>query len=260
MEAECNPLEQAVPYALLKKLASERAAGGQCLPRRSTSAQARRPCRLMPIFGRRRYCSVLDQPVGDLRWNDLEPLLRRRVDHRCRPRRAGSSGFVAADDVAAGGSALDRWPKRDGDRSPDVAGGEPAAAGAADMADGRYAGMAGTAGCAADLASVARCHLGKRVARRFARHGADLDALKAHILRHTGQIPLFIEEVARQSHRPLEPSPVGCRGILGGAGNSSHRAGRHRVPHRSLAERGQGASAARFGGRTARVAALCWPP
>ena len=27
---------------------------------------------------------------------------------------------------------------------------------------------------------------------------ADLDALKARILRHTGQIPLFIEEVARQ--------------------------------------------------------------
>ena len=26
----------------------------------------------------------------------------------------------------------------------------------------------------------------------------DLDALKAHILRHTGQVPLFIEEVARQ--------------------------------------------------------------
>jgi hypothetical protein len=25
-----------------------------------------------------------------------------------------------------------------------------------------------------------------------------LDALKAHVLRHTGQIPLFVEEVARQ--------------------------------------------------------------
>ena len=38
---------------------------------------------------------------------------------------------------------------------------------------------------------------------------AGLDALKAHILRHTGQIPLFIEEVARQ---------LVSRGIVDGGG------------------------------------------
>ena len=101
--------------------------------------------------------------------------------------------------------------------------------------------------------------LGQRAARRFARHGADLDALKARILRHTGQIPLFIEEVARQL---IDRGPRGrcrpvCRQvILGHARNSSHGSGRDRVAHRSLAERRQGASATRFGSRTADIAAL----
>ena len=193
------------------------------------------------------------------------PLARSRTlaatagDHRRRLQRDRQGGLDAADRPVAGGPSLDRRPKRDRHRGPDVARGEPSAADPADMADRRHAGMAGAARRSQDLAAVPRCRLGERAARRSAWHGADLDALKAHILRHTGQVPLFIEEVARQliSRGVLEPTRAGlpprrrgtpwkfrppCRG--------------DRVAHRSSVERGQGPSSARIRRRAANLAAL----
>src|SRR6202165_5732322 len=78
LEADGNPLEQAVPYALLKKLLQSALQVGNItsadrpqLPEGQEFAHAD----LWPAA----LCSVLDQPVKDARWNDLEPLLRRRA-------------------------------------------------------------------------------------------------------------------------------------------------------------------------------------
>src|SRR6202163_2585607 len=78
LEAEGNPLERAVPYALLKKLLQSALQMGHItsadqpgLPEGPIAAHSD----LWPAA----LCSVLDQPVNDPRWQDLEPLLRRRA-------------------------------------------------------------------------------------------------------------------------------------------------------------------------------------
>ena len=78
LEAECNPLEQAVPYALLKKLVRSALEAGNIAPADQPDLpQGEVPAHsdLWPAA----LCSVLDQPVHDPRWYDLEPLLRRRA-------------------------------------------------------------------------------------------------------------------------------------------------------------------------------------
>ena len=197
VEAECNPLEQAVPYALLKRLV-QNALQAENLTLAdyigssdgSTSAHAE----LWPAA----LNSVLDQPVGDPRWRDLEPLLRRRVI------------------IDAVRNVLDR-----------VVSSRPTVLLLEDLhwIDGQGETVI------EDLMSLATSRPllvlltwrteytpgwleGLDVLRIWLRSldaasanvlldnllgtAADLDALKARILRHTGQIPLFIEEVARQ--------------------------------------------------------------
>ena len=163
LEAEGNPLEQAVPFALLKKLLQRALQMGNVAP----ASQSELPESVAPVHSDlwpAALCSVLDQPVNDPRWNELEPLLRRRtiidaVRHTIEQVISG-----AADDIAAGGPSLDRRTKRDRDRGIDVARGGPPAAGTADMADGGYAGMAGAAGCAQNMASVPRYPFGESAA------------------------------------------------------------------------------------------------
>ncbi|MGA2058547.1 MAG: adenylate/guanylate cyclase domain-containing protein, partial [Bradyrhizobium sp.] len=78
LEAEGNPLEQAVPFALLKKLLQRALQVGSVAPSgRSEFPEGVSPAHfeLWPAA----LCSVLDQPVSDSRWNELEPLLRRRT-------------------------------------------------------------------------------------------------------------------------------------------------------------------------------------
>ena len=76
VEAECNPLEQAVPYALLKRLVqnalqAENLTLADCIGSSDGSTPAH--AELWPAAS---FCS--DQPVGST-LRDLEPLLRRRV-------------------------------------------------------------------------------------------------------------------------------------------------------------------------------------
>jgi class 3 adenylate cyclase/tetratricopeptide (TPR) repeat protein len=197
LEAEGNPLEQAVPYALLKKLLQSALQAGNItsaehsvLPEDPAPAQSD----LWPAA----LCSVLDQPVNDPRWHDLEPLLRRRaiidavrntIDGVISTRPTillledlhwidgqSETAIEALMSLAASHQLLVLLTWRTEDtpgwlarldvrriwlRSLDV----PSASALLD-------GLLGTA--------------------------PDLDALKAHILHHTGQVPLFIEEVARQ--------------------------------------------------------------
>jgi class 3 adenylate cyclase/tetratricopeptide (TPR) repeat protein len=197
LEAESNPLEQAVPYALLKKLLQSALQAGNIAPAdRPKLPEGPAPARsdLWPAA----LCSVLDQPVHDPRWHDLEPLLRRRaiidavrntIERVISTRPTvllledlhwidgqSETAIEALMSLASSGQLLVLLTWRTEDtpgwlaqldvrriwlRSLD-----------ASAANALLDGLLGTA--------------------------PDLDALKAHIIRHTGQVPLFIEEVARQ--------------------------------------------------------------
>ncbi|WP_084030744.1 ATP-binding protein [Bradyrhizobium paxllaeri] len=197
IEAEGNPLEQAVPYALLKKLLQSALQPENLVvadQAGSSEVLASADAEVWPAA----LNSVLDQPVGDPRWRNLEPLLRRRViidavrnmlDRMVSSRPTvllledlhwidGQSETVveALMSLAATRPLLvlltwrteytpewleNRDVLRIWLRSLDAA-----------SANMLLDNLLGTA--------------------------PDLDALKARILRHTGQIPLFIEEVARQ--------------------------------------------------------------
>jgi class 3 adenylate cyclase/tetratricopeptide (TPR) repeat protein len=197
LEAEGNPLEQAVPYALLKKLLQSALPAGDITPAaRSDLPEGAAPAHsdLWPAA----LCAVLDQPVDDIRWNDVEPLLRRRViidalrntiERVVSTRRTillledlhwidgqSETAIEALMSLTASHPLLVMLTWRTEDtpgwlaqldvrriwlRSLDVA-----------AANALLDDLFGTAPV--------------------------LDALKARILRHTGQVPLFIEEVARQ--------------------------------------------------------------
>jgi class 3 adenylate cyclase/tetratricopeptide (TPR) repeat protein len=197
VEAEGNPLEQAVPYALLKKLVqsalqSENLTLEDYIGSSGDSTPAH--AELWPAA----LNSVLDQPVGDPRWRNLEPLLRRRViidavrnmlDRVVSSRPTvllledlhwidGQSETVVEALMSLATSrpllVLLTWRTEytpDWLESQDVLRIWLRSLDAA-SANALLDNLLGTA--------------------------ANLDALKARILRHTGQIPLFIEEVARQ--------------------------------------------------------------
>ena len=78
VEAEGNPLEQAVPYALLKKLVQS-ALQAENLTLADYVGSSEDPTLAHAELWPAALNSVLDQPVRDPRWRDLEPLLRRRV-------------------------------------------------------------------------------------------------------------------------------------------------------------------------------------
>jgi hypothetical protein len=143
-------------------------------------------------------CSVLDQPVGDPRWHDLEPLLRRRVIMD-----AARDAIDRAISTRPTVLLLEDLHWIDGQS-------ESAIETLMSLAANRpllvlltwrteY-----TPGWLAQL-EVRRIWLrsldgasANALLDSLLGDAPDLAALKAHILRHTGQIPLFIEEVARQ--------------------------------------------------------------
>jgi class 3 adenylate cyclase len=197
VEAECNPLEQAVPYALLKKLLqSALQAENITLADSAGPSEAATPAHaeLWPAA----LNSVLDQPVGDPRWRDLEPLLRRRViidavrnmlDRLTSSRPTvllledlhwidGQSETVVEALMSLATSrpllVLLTWRT---EYTPDWL----------ESLDVLRIWLRSLDAASANV--LLDNLLGTAV---------DLDALKARILRHTGQIPLFIEEVARQ--------------------------------------------------------------
>ncbi len=196
LEAECNPLEQTVPFSLLKKLVQSASAMGNPYPVRTMelAEDASVHSDLWPAG----LCAVLDQPVTDPRWDTLEPLLRRRVM------------IEAARDVLARVIStrptvllLEDLHWIDGQSETAI--------------DGL---MSLTASRPLLILLTWRTEdapdwLSRLDVRRIWLRSLDIDsanalldsllgkeeglaALKSRILRHTGQIPLFIEEVARQ--------------------------------------------------------------
>jgi class 3 adenylate cyclase/tetratricopeptide (TPR) repeat protein len=197
LEAEGNPLERAVPYALVKKLLQSALGVGNIAPEDRPDLPEGPPPAHSDLWPAA-LCAVLDQPVSDPRWNDLEPLLRRRVitDAVCNTiDRVVSTGptILLLEDLHWG----------DG-QSENVVEALMSLATSRPLLILLTWRTEDTPGWLARL-DVRRIWLRSLdIASANALLGdllgtaPNLEALKAHILRHTGQIPLFIEEVARQ--------------------------------------------------------------
>jgi class 3 adenylate cyclase/tetratricopeptide (TPR) repeat protein len=198
LEAEGNPLEQAVPFAMVKKLLQSAL---QQMGRIDPADQPVPPEGPPPAHSDlwpAALCAVLDQPVSDLRWSDLEPLLRQRLITEAVCDAVGravsarptvllledlhwvdiqSKNFVEAlMSLAASRRLLILLTWRTEDTPGWLA-----------RLDVRRIWLRSL-----DITS-ANALLGDLLGT-----APNLNALKAHILRHTGQVPLFIEELARQ--------------------------------------------------------------
>lgn len=195
LEAECNPLDQTVPYSLLKKLLQAVLGSANLSPDEALSSHdASSDAALWPAALR----SVLDQPIVDPRWNALEPLLRRRVimdAARALIGRVTSTRptVLLLEDL--------HWIDSQS---------EAAVEALMPLVPGRPLLMLLTW-----RTEDSPGWLSKLDVRRIWLRSLDMDSanalldsllgkeaglarLKSRILRHTGQIPLFIEEVARQ--------------------------------------------------------------
>ena len=197
LEAEGNPLEQAVPFALLKKLLQRALQMGNI----ATASQSELPEGLAPAHSDlwpAALCAVLDQPVNDPRWNDLEPLLRRRtiidvVRHTIEKVIAARPTILLLEDL----HWIDGQSETAIEALMSLAASHPLLV----LLTWR---TEDTPGWLARL-DVRRIWLrsldipsANALLDGLLGTAPELDALKAHVLRHTGQVPLFIEEVARQ--------------------------------------------------------------
>jgi class 3 adenylate cyclase/tetratricopeptide (TPR) repeat protein len=212
LEADCSPLEQNVPHALLKKLlqnADRLGDGGQAVPLGFSDA----PAPAYSDLWLAALSAVRDEPVDNPRWEQAEPLLRRRVINEA---------VVASIDRAIAGKPtlllLEDLHWIDGQS-------EAAIETILSLAASRPLMVLLTWRTETSPAWLARPEVRKIWLRSLdgeaatsllndlLGEGKHLDELKAHVLRHTGQVPLFIEEIVRQLVnrgilRPGEPQPI----------------------------------------------------
>ncbi|MES2192889.1 MAG: AAA family ATPase [Pseudomonadota bacterium] len=197
LEAEGNPLEQAVPYALLKKLL-QRALRVENVGPADLPDLREAPAPAHSDLWQAALCSVLDQPVTDSRWGDLEPLLRRRaiIDaarHAIGRVIATRPTILLLEDL----HWIDGQSETAVEALMSLTAGHPLLV----LLTWRTEDTPGWL-ARLDLRRIWLRSLDISSANALLDDllgaGPDLDALKAHILRHTGQVPLFIEEVARQ--------------------------------------------------------------
>ena len=196
VEAECNPLEQAVPYALLKRLVQSALQAGNVTA--DDIGPSGEPAPAHAELWPAALNSVLDQPVGDPRWRDVEPLLRRRVitEAVCNLlKRVVSSRptVLLLEDL----HWIDGQSETVVEALMSLASGRPLLVlltWRTEYAPNWLEGL--------DVLRIWLRSLDAASANALLDDllgtAADLAPLKARILRHTGQIPLFIEEVARQ--------------------------------------------------------------
>lgn len=197
LEADGNPLEQAVPYALLKKLLQSALQVGHLAPADlagSGDESAPAYADLWPAA----LASVLDQPVSDPRWHDLEPLLRRRVIVDAV--RATVDRVVATRPTVLLLEDL-HWIDGQSETVVEALMSLAASRPLLVLLTWRTEHTPGWL-AALDVRRIWLRSLDANAANALLDDllgsVAGLDALKAQILRHTGQVPLFIEEVARQ--------------------------------------------------------------
>jgi class 3 adenylate cyclase/tetratricopeptide (TPR) repeat protein len=197
LEADGNPLEQAAPYAFLKKLLQSALQVGHIAPAEQAGPR-QDPAPAYADLWPAALASVLDQPVSDPRWRDLEPLLRRHVIVDAI--RATVDRVISTRPTVL---LLEDLHWIDG-QSETVIEALMSLAATRPLLVLLTWRTEHTPGWLATL-DVRRIWLRSLDANAantllddLLGSVAGLDALKAHILRHTGQIPLFIEEVARQ--------------------------------------------------------------
>ena len=197
LEADGNPLEQAVPYAFLKKLLQSALQVGHLAPA-DLAGPREEPAPAYADLWPAALASVLDQPVSDPRWRDLEPLLRRRVivdAIRATVDRVVSTRptVLLLEDL----HWIDGQSETVVEALMSLAASRPLLV----LLTWRTEHTPGWL-AALDVRRIWLRSLDASAANTLLDDllgsVAGLDALKAHILRHTGQIPLFIEEVARQ--------------------------------------------------------------
>jgi class 3 adenylate cyclase/tetratricopeptide (TPR) repeat protein len=198
LEAEGNPLEQAVPYALLKKLLQSALRAVNINPANPMVSLVGDPTPADADLWPAALCAVLDQPVTDPRWGDLEPLLRRRVIIDAVLDAIGRiistrPTVLLIEDL----HWIDSQSETAVEALMSLAANRPLLV----LLTWR---TEDTPGWLAKL-DVRRIWLrsldptaASELLDGLLGDAPDLAPLKAHILRHTGQIPLFIEEVARQ--------------------------------------------------------------
>ena len=197
LEADGNPLEQGVPYSLLKKLLQSALQVGHLVPA-DLAGPREEPAPAYADLWPAALASVLDQPVSDPRWRDLEPLLRRRVivdAIRATVDRVVSTRptVLLLEDL----HWIDGQSETVVEALMSLAASRPLLV----LLTWRTEHTPGWL-AALDVRRIWLRSLDANAANTLLDDllgsVAGLDALKAHILRHTGQIPLFIEEVARQ--------------------------------------------------------------
>jgi len=197
IEADGNPLEQAVPFALSKKLLQSALATGSLAPAEAGAVSMEKPRPHAQLWSAALE-AVLDRPISDPRWGELEPLLRRRA--------MGDAVLNAIDRVIGTRPSvllledlhwIDSQSEAVVEAIMSLAGRRPVLVVLTWRTEN-------TPGWLARL-DVRRIWLrsldaasAKALVDDMLGPGAYLEDLKGHVLRHTGQVPLFIEEVARQ--------------------------------------------------------------
>ena len=197
IEAECNPLEQAAPYSLLKRLVQGvLQAEGTTLVNYFGTSEIFPPshAELWPAA----LNSVLDEPVGDTRWRNLEPLLRRRVivdavRNMLDQVVSSRPTVLLLEDL----HWIDGQSETVIEALMSLAASRPLLVLLTFRTEYTPAWLEGLEVVRVWLRSLDAASANVLLDNLLGT-AAELDALKARILRHTGQIPLFIEEVARQ--------------------------------------------------------------
>ncbi|MBV9985997.1 adenylate/guanylate cyclase domain-containing protein, partial [Bradyrhizobium sp.] len=196
LEAEGSPLDQAAPYSLLKKLLQSalQIVGFDELAGQPGAAEAPGHIDLWPAALR----TLLDQPPDDARWNEAEPLLRRRAINEAVRDRIGKAistqpTLLLLEDL--------HWI--DGQSETAI---EAILSLIADHAllvlltwrtENAPEWLTKLDVRKIWLRSLEKS-AGKELLDALIGVGDHLDEIKTHVLQHTGQVPLFIEEVARQ--------------------------------------------------------------
>ena len=196
LEAEGSPLDQAAPYSLLKKLLQSalQIVGFDELAGQPGAAEAPGDTDLWPAALR----TLLDQPPDDARWNEAEPLLRRRAINEAVRDRIGKAistqpTLLLLEDL--------HWI--DGQSETAI---EAILSLIADHAllvlltwrtENAPEWLTKLDVRKIWLRSLEKS-AGKELLDALIGVGDHLDEIKTHVLQHTGQVPLFIEEVARQ--------------------------------------------------------------
>jgi predicted ATPase len=207
LEAEGSPLDQATPYSLLKKLlqSAPGIAGVDDLAGQPGSAEAPGHCDLWPAALR----MVLDQPPDDVSWNEAEPLLRRRAINEAVRDRIGKAvatrpTLLLLEDL----HWIDGQSETAIEAILSLVANHPLLVLLTWRTENAPEWLAKLDVRTVWLRSLDKS-AGKQLLDDLIGAGDHLNEIKAHVLGHTGQVPLFIEEVARQ---------LLDRGVLGQGG------------------------------------------